>query len=330
MLKIPIHSHPFTTSRYYPMECLNIDFIGPYPDKSYVLVIIETFTRWVELFYSSAATGKIAALHLFQRFGRFGAPSQPLSDRGSHFVNEVITEFTSLVGTQRCLTLAYSSQQNSIVERVNKEINRHIRSLTFEFNSIEDDQLTLPIVQRILNAAYSDRTHLSSSQTYTEAYAINLHRSLFLPPVERPTQGHPLLVQDEVMERACTILQESDNLHTATSSAKVPTTFLPGTYVLVKYRNSSNLYPAPTRLHTYWKGPLKFISNVLSEYLLLDLITDKQKTYHVLDLKPFVFDPLNTDPLDIARRDYMEFFIKKILAMSADVKKVSTLDFHVK
>jgi transposase InsO family protein len=153
-------------------------FICPYPDKGYVLVIIDTFTRWVESFHSSAATGKIAALHLFQHFGRFGTPSQLLSDRGSHFVNEVITEFTSLVGTQQCLTLAYSSQQTSIVERVNKKINRHIRSLTFESNSVEDYQLTLPIVQRILNAAYSDRTHLSSSQI------INLTRSLFLPPVE--------------------------------------------------------------------------------------------------------------------------------------------------
>jgi hypothetical protein len=172
--------------------------------------------------------------------------------------------------------------------------------------------LTLPIVQRILNAAYSDRTHLSSSQILF-GNAINLDRSLFLPPVERPTQGHPssvhiskmLKFQDEVMERARTILQESDSLHTASSSAKIPTTFLPGTYVLVKYRNSSNLYPAPTRFHTYWKGPFKVISNVLSEYLLLDLITDKQKPYHISDLKPFVFDPLNTNPLDIARKDYL-------------------------
>jgi hypothetical protein len=132
------------------------------------------------------------------------------------------------------------------------------------------------------------------------------------------------------MKRARKILKESDGLHTATASAKVPTTFLPGTYVLAKYRNSSNLYPAPTRLHTYWKGPLKVISNVLSEYLLLDLVKDKQKPYHVSDLKPFVFDPLNIDPLDIARRDYLEFFIEKILAMSGDIKKVSTLDFHVK
>jgi hypothetical protein len=35
--------------------------------------------------------------------------------------------------------------------------------------------------------------------------------------------------------------------------------------------------------------------------------------------------------LYIARRDYLEFFIEKmILAMSGYVKKVSTLDFHVK
>jgi hypothetical protein len=121
-----------------------------------------------------------------------------------------------------------------------------------------------------------------------------------------------LKFQDEVMERARKIIQESDSKHTATALAKVPTTFLPGTYVLGKYCNSSDLCPAPTRLHTYWQGPLKVISNVLSEYLLLDLIKDKQKPYHVSDMKPSVFDPLNVDPLDIARSDYLEFFIKKI------------------
>jgi hypothetical protein len=119
-------------------------------------------------------------------------------------------------------------------------------------STVEDYQLTLPIVQRILNAAYSDRTHMSSSQILF-GNAINLDRSLFLPPVERPAQGHPLSAhmskmlkfQDEVMEQARTILQESDSKHTATASAKVFTTFLPGTYVLAKYRKSSDLYPAP-------------------------------------------------------------------------------------
>jgi transposase InsO family protein len=92
------------------MEALNIDFIGPFPDKGYVMTIIDTFTSWVELHHSPAANGKSAAQHLLQHFGRFGAPTQLLSDRGSHFVNEVIEEFTSLVGTEHCLTLSYSSQ----------------------------------------------------------------------------------------------------------------------------------------------------------------------------------------------------------------------------
>jgi hypothetical protein len=36
------------------MEALNIDIIGPFPDKGYVMSIIDTFTRWVELYYSPA------------------------------------------------------------------------------------------------------------------------------------------------------------------------------------------------------------------------------------------------------------------------------------
>ena len=39
MLKIPIHAHHITTSTYTPMECLNIDFLGPFPDGGYILVI---------------------------------------------------------------------------------------------------------------------------------------------------------------------------------------------------------------------------------------------------------------------------------------------------
>ena len=31
MLKIPMYAHSFTTSTYTPMECLNIDLLGPFP-----------------------------------------------------------------------------------------------------------------------------------------------------------------------------------------------------------------------------------------------------------------------------------------------------------
>ena len=71
-----------------------------------------------------------------------------------------------------------------------------------------------------------------------------------------------LKFQDEVTEKARNILKESDDKPIASASTKVFTTYLPGTYVLAKYYNSSDLYPAPTRLHTYWKGPFKIISKI--------------------------------------------------------------------
>jgi Integrase zinc binding domain len=74
-IKIPINAYKYTTSTYRPMECINIDFIGPYPDKGYVLNFIDTFTRWVELNPVPEATAEYAAKCLLQHFGRYGSPT---------------------------------------------------------------------------------------------------------------------------------------------------------------------------------------------------------------------------------------------------------------
>ena len=44
-------------------------------------------------------------------------------------------------------------------------------------------------------------------------------------------------------------------------------------------------------------------------------------------MKPFVFDAALTDPLDIARRDNMEYFIDKILKHRGNLKKKQRLNF---
>ena len=91
MLKIPIHAHDFTTSTYNPMECLNIDFIGLFLDQGHIPVIVDTFTRWVELYYTTDATA------LSAHFGRFGAPHQLRSDNGPHFIADLIREILLLL-----------------------------------------------------------------------------------------------------------------------------------------------------------------------------------------------------------------------------------------
>ena len=105
------------------------------------------------MYHTTDAINLSAVECLLKHFGRFGAPHQLRSDNNPHFVAEVIREFLLLVGATHCLTLAYSKEENAIditKRRYNKEINRHLRALTFENLSLTDYKTTLPVVQRIL------------------------------------------------------------------------------------------------------------------------------------------------------------------------------------
>jgi hypothetical protein len=63
------------------------------------------------------------------------------------------------------------------------------------------------------------------------------------------------------------------------------------------------------------------------EYTLLDLTTNKEKKYQSTQTKHFNFDPLRTDPTDVARKDYLELFVETFLAHRGDPKfKVKWLE----
>ena len=188
MLKIPIYAYSFTTSTYTPMECLNIDSIGPFLDQGYIFVIVDTFTRWVELYHTTDATSLSAAKCLLKHFCRFGAPHQLRSDNGPHFIVEVIREFLHLIGVSHTLTLGYSKQENAIVERYNKEINRHLRALTFENLSLTDYKKSLLFMQRNLNSNHCDTLKISASQMLF-GNMLNLDKGIFIPKSERSLQS---------------------------------------------------------------------------------------------------------------------------------------------
>ena len=326
MLKIPIHAHGFTTSTYTPMECLSLDFIGPFPDRGYIFVIVCTFTRWVELYLTTDATAFSAAECLIKHLGRFGAPRQLRSDNRPHFIAAMIKEFLTLVGVEQCLTLAYSKEENAIVE-----LNRHLRALTFDNVSLGDYRKSLPFVQRILNSNHSDRLKISASQMLF-GNMLNLDRGIFIKYPERlvrkPLSNYMselLSIQDNLLNASAKELLRTDLLHMTMSEQNKHTEYEPDSYALVQYRTGS----PPTRLHTYWRGPMRVVNGLNSKYVLLDLLTGKEKVFHVSDMKPFVFDSAVVDPIDIARREHMEYFIDKILDRRGNIKKRSTLEFHV-
>ena len=84
-------------------------------------------------------------------------------------------------------------------------MNRHLRALTFDNLSLDNHKQSLPFVQKILNANYSDRLKISSSQMLFRNM-LDLDRGIFLKHPEwlmyKSVSGHMsklLSMQDNLL-----------------------------------------------------------------------------------------------------------------------------------
>jgi hypothetical protein len=189
----------------------------------------------------------------------------------------------------------------------------------------------LPFVQRILNTTINKNTKISPAQLLY-GNAINMDDGILIPrgdinliPENITTASAKMLkMQEELMKISADILKEADDAHNATQKSNV-TIFEEGSYVLASQRTQPE-----TRMHTLWRGPFRVLRNRRKEYTLLNLVTQKETRYHMSQLKHFHFDPLRTDPLDVARRDYLEFFIEEIIDIRGQTSNYGSLEFEVK
>ncbi len=236
----------------------------------------------------------------------------------------------TLVGTELKHTLAYSSEENAIVERANKEVNRHLRAMIFDNPDVNSLPKMLPFVMRIINTTRNAVTGIAPSELMY-GKMIDLDEGILLPRAERPTfdsysaaSSEMIRIQDDLWNKSRELRLAADKIHLATQSKDI-TSFPIDSYVLASY-----VTQPPTRLHTRWSGPFKILGSENSEYRLLDLITRKEKVIHVTRLKEFIFNPRITDPKDIARRDYLEFFVEAIRLHRGPISKKKDLQFLVK
>ena len=223
--------------------------------------------------------------------------------------------------------MAYSSEENAIVERSNKEINRYVKAFMFD----RDYQEVIPFATRILNTNVNERTKVAPAQILF-GNSLNLDRGILIPFDETSlntetmttSSSRMLQQQKDLMRIAKENLLLADSIHNANIAANL-TEFAIDSYVLALPRTQPK-----TRLHPQWSGPYRVIENTAGKYKLKDLVTNKDKWYHVTQLKQFQYDPEKTNPADIARRDNQEHYVEEIISMTGDIKKVSSLIFLVK
>jgi len=339
-IKVPIHTSPFTTASYGLMKKLSCDCIGPLKvtiqGYTHILVIIDNFSRYAMLYAIMGVTALEIARCLLIHIGIFGCPQIIQMDNGTEFVNEIVSEVIKLTGTLAGSVLAYSKEENAIVERCNKEVMRHIRAMVFEINKRDAWSIYVPLAQRIINSEIHSRIGVSPNELVFGG-KIDLDGGFLDTPMivskdvnVAAWSSDMINLQSKLINIAQKRQAEQDEKFMQKSQNNLITQYDVNSFVLVLYPASAMGQRAPTKLHTHWKGPMRVISNKGAEYLLHDLVQDKQIPIHVKRLKKFEHDPIHVDPLAIAAKDYEEDEVELILEHKGDPKRKSSLDFLVR
>ena len=109
-----------------PWNTIGIDIMGPFPptvrNKRFLLVIVDYFTRWIEVFaLSSTTSSAISEVLIDQVFARYGFPKYILSDNGPQFVSNLFRNFCETLKIEQKFTANYHPQTN-MTERVNRTL----------------------------------------------------------------------------------------------------------------------------------------------------------------------------------------------------------------
>ncbi len=346
-IKMVVVTKPFTVATNSPMERISIDTLGPFPaangGEMYVLVVIDCFTRFVELYPTVSTGAEEAARHLRVHCGRYGTPHQIFSDRGSQFINEVVEILMILMGVEKIEGTPYSKEENSIVERVNKEVLRHLRAFLQDQKVLEDWVDNLPLVQRIINSTPHSSIGVSPAQLLF-GNAVQLDRELYTKEGVEKSENRSttnyrdyidkmLALQSRLISIAQSFQKETDvkNLKKRGGQEEADETVFPvNSYVLVRYPHTALGHKPPTKLHSPWRGPLRVVNRIGSIYTLQDIVTMKLEDVHVTLLKPFVYDETQTDPAKVAMTDKQYFVVEAIRKHKGNPQKRSTLKFLVK
>jgi hypothetical protein len=102
-----------------PFAELSVDMLKlPRPDargNKYVIVIVDSFSRWTSLTACVNKSALEAARAIIQFVGNFGTPLRLRSDGGGEFVNGVIAGITRMMGVTPTVVQPFTPTANGIV-----------------------------------------------------------------------------------------------------------------------------------------------------------------------------------------------------------------------
>jgi hypothetical protein len=351
ILNMVVKAPPYTLPARSPWERICIDTMGPLtktPDGyEYILVVIDSFSRFVELYPTKTTKAEEAVGRLCEHVGRYGTPLQILSDGGSQFLNDCVRLLNHTLHISYIQSTPHSKEENGLVERANKEILRHVRAFVFDDKILAHWSRYIPMVQRIMNGQphsvlkVSPAEILFGTSTRVDPRLFNnietsneIDNITTRKPSLRTWLDDNLEAQRRLINIAIQHQLEHNAKHYKKFYAANPTPaaiYEVGTYVLCTYPDQGMGRKGPNKLNMPMRGPFQVqeYDGVGRRYKLFNAHTNRSFTVDPSKVFPYHYDPGRTDPVEVASHDSQACFVTRVLAVQGDPNKLKSLRFQV-
>jgi hypothetical protein len=119
-----------------PFKKIAIDMVGELPKSSsgfkYILTIIDYATRYPEAIPLKSTNSRVVADALLEFFARVGIPEELVSDQGSNFIGNVMTQLYENLGIHKIKTSVYHPEGNGLVERFHSTLKSMLKKFVGE------------------------------------------------------------------------------------------------------------------------------------------------------------------------------------------------------
>jgi hypothetical protein len=316
-----------TIAGQHPWQILEVDYIYVSEDNKgnkYICVMIDTFTRFVQLEAVPEKSGEIFAGILMKLYSNFGLPKFLRHDGGTEFDNEVIKTINQILKIKDHTTTPYRYQSHGIVERANQKCLRHLRLLCHRLHKKTEWTSLLPLVQHVVNSVPSTITGFAPKDLLLGPFSQNDNDDNLWPIgetekiIDIPEYVKEVIeVQEQLVKQARS--NNIDYIKTMDQEAKDKGIDRTAT----KYKVNDLVYTTRRRfekqadkLSPLLFGPFKVIKVIENEsrYTLQSLISEEHTfEVHIADLREFQHNKSDESPEMLARIDNEETLVLQVL-----------------
>ena len=183
-----------------PFERIGIDFVGPLErtkeGNKYILVVTDYLTKWPEARAMKEATAKNVVEFIYKEIiCRHGCPRVILSDRGTHFRNEIIDGICEKFRIKHKLSSPYHPQTNGLVERFNRTLCEGLAKVTERENEWD---------RYIESVLFAYRTNKHNTTKRTPFFMVYGREAIL--PIDDNNQDEEISEKDSLLKRTYEII----------------------------------------------------------------------------------------------------------------------------